>query len=166
MSIGHHNLGCPNAGDTDDDTAHKEEGADNQNQLNLVFEILDNHIFNKFSCLYYFAYHSLGGHLGLLCHTFTEVSGRECRISLWYHPCCKVGYEVQTLQSHNARCHQVAGREEGVLKVGCHSLLALRNGGEVFHLYAEDDVKEQQNVETYEVWGMMRFRKSKQILDI
>ena len=25
MGIGHHYLGCPNAGDTDDDTAHKEQ---------------------------------------------------------------------------------------------------------------------------------------------
>ena len=161
MGIGHHYLGCPNAGDTDDDTAQKEEGADNQNQLDLVFEILDNHIFNRFSCLYHFVYHALGGHLGLLCHTFTEVTGRECRITLWYHPCGKVGHEVQALQSHDARCHEVAGREEGVLKVGCHGLLALRDGCEVLHLYAEHDVKEQQDIETDEVWGMIRFRKSK-----
>ena len=58
------------------------------------------------------------------------------------------------------------GREEGVLKVGCHGLLALRDCREVLYLYAEHDVKEQQDIETDEVWGMMRFRKSKQILDI
>ena len=50
--------------------------------------------------------------------------------------CGKVGHEVQALQSHDARCHEVAGREEGVLKVGCHGLLALRDGCEVLHLYA------------------------------
>ena len=105
-------------------------------------------------------------HLGLLRHTLAEVSGGEGGVALWYHPCRKVGHEIQTFQRYNARRHQIACREERVLQIGCHHLLTGGDGRQVLYLYAEHYVKEQQHVETDEVWGMMRFRKSKQILDI
>ena len=94
---------------------------------------------------------SRGCHLGLLSHSLTEVSGREGRVALWYHPCGKVGHEVQTLQRHDARRHQIACREERVLQIGCHRLLTGGDGRQVLHLYAKHYVKEQQNVETDEV---------------
>ena len=110
--------------------------------------------------------HSLRRYLGLLCHALTEVTGGEGGVALGYHPGGQVRDEVQALQGHNACSHEIARREERVLEVGSHRLLTLRDGFEVFHLYAEHDVKEQQDVKANEVWGMMRFRKSKQILDI
>lgn len=90
-------------------------------------------------------------HFGLLCHTLTEVSGRECGIALWYHPCRKVGHEVQAFQRHDARCHQIACREERVLQIGCHRLLTGGDGRQVLYLYAEHNIKQQQDVETDEV---------------
>ncbi len=36
--------------------------------------------------------------ISLLCHALTEVSGREGGVAFRYHPCRKVGYEVQAFQ--------------------------------------------------------------------
>ena len=90
-------------------------------------------------------------HLGLLRHTFAEVSGREGGIALWYHPCRKVGHKVQTLQRHDACRHQITCREERVLQIGCHRLLTGCYRRQVLYLYAEHYVKEQQDVEADEV---------------
>ena len=38
----------------------------------------------------------------MLCHTLTEVSGREGGIALRNHPSCQVWNQIQTLQSHDA----------------------------------------------------------------
>ena len=46
-----------------------------------------------------------------------EATGREGGVALGYHPRCKVGHEIQALQSHHAGSHQIACREEGVLQV-------------------------------------------------
>ena len=90
-------------------------------------------------------------HFGLLRHALTEVSGRERRIALRYHPCRKVGNEVQAFQGHDACRHQVAGGEEAVLQVSRHRLLARRDCRQVLHLYAQHDVEQQQHVEAHEV---------------
>lgn len=92
-------------------------------------------------------------HFGLLRHALTEVSGRERRIALRYHPCRKVGNEVQAFQGHDACRHQVAGGEEAVLQVSRHRLLARRDCRQVLHLYAQHDVEQQQHVEAHEVEG-------------
>ena len=57
-----HRPGCPDAGDTDDDAARKEEGADNQHQLDFVFEILYNH--NEIDCSLTFAVSVFHPHVG------------------------------------------------------------------------------------------------------
>ena len=44
---------------------------------------------------------------------------------------------------YDACRHQVACREEAVLQVGSHRLLAGRDSRQVLHLYAEHDVEQQ-----------------------
>ena len=107
------------------------------------------------------AEHAGGGALGLLGHALAEVSGGEGRVALRNHPRRKVRDEVQALQGHDARSHKVPCGEEGVLEEGCHRRLAGRDRGEVLYLDAENDVEKQKDVESNEVWGMIRFRKSK-----
>ena len=70
------------------------------------------------------------------------------------------------LQGHHAGSHQIACREKGILQVVDHRLVRCRDRRKVVVLYVDDNIKEKKDVETHEVWGMMRFRKSKQILDI
>lgn len=100
-------------------------------------------------------------HLGLLRHTFSKISRTEGRVTLRYHPRRKVRYKVQTFQGYNACRHQITGGEETVLQVGRHCLLAGRDCGQVFYLDAQHDVEQEQHVEADEIWGMIRFRKSK-----
>ena len=97
------------------------------------------------------AEHTGGGALRLLGDSLAEVSGGEGRISLRNHPGSEVRYEVQALERHDARSHQVSGGEEGVLQECRHRGLAGRDGREVLHLDAEHDVEEQKDVETHEV---------------
>src|SRR5574344_1983064 len=52
--------------------------------------------------------------LGLLRHTFTEVSGGESGVALRNHPRSQVRNEVQTFQCYDACRHQVACGEECV----------------------------------------------------
>ena len=86
---------------------------------------------------------SLCRHFGLLCHTLTEVSCREGGIALRNHPSCQVWNQIQTLQSHDACCHQIPCREERVLQVCRHRLLRCGDSRQVLHLYAEHDIEEQ-----------------------
>ena len=44
LCIRDHDTGCPDAGDTDNDAAYKEQTANNHHQLDLIFEILYYHI--------------------------------------------------------------------------------------------------------------------------
>lgn len=97
------------------------------------------------------AYCARSGHLRLLRHALAEVAGRERRVAFRNHPCREVGNEVQAFQGHDACRHQIARREEAVLQVGRHRLLAGRDGRQVLHLYAQHDVEQQQDVEADEV---------------
>ena len=97
------------------------------------------------------AEHTGGGALRLLGHALAEVSRGEGRVALRNHPGRKIRDEVQALQGHDARRHQVSGGEEGVLQEGRHRGLAGRDGRKVLHLDAEHDVEEQKDVETHEV---------------
>lgn len=90
-------------------------------------------------------------HLGLLGDSFTKVSGGESGITFRYHPCGQIRHKVQALQSYDARCHEITGREERVLQIGGHGGFALGDGRKVIHLYAEHNVKEQKNIETNEI---------------
>ena len=98
------------------------------------------------------AEHAGGGALRLLGHALTEVSGREGRVAFRNHPGREVRNEVQALQRHDARRHQVSGGEEGVLEESRHRRLAGRDGRKVVHLYAENNVEEQKYVETNDVF--------------
>ena len=44
LCIRDHDTGCPDAGDTDNDAAYKEQATDDHHQLDLIFEILYYHI--------------------------------------------------------------------------------------------------------------------------
>ena len=97
------------------------------------------------------AEHAGGGALRLLGHALAEVSGGEGRVALRDHPGREVRDAVQALQGHDARRHEVSGREEGVLQEGSHRRLAGRDGREVLHLDRQDDVEKQEHVESHEV---------------
>ena len=97
------------------------------------------------------AEHAGSGALRLLRDAFTEVSRRESRVALRDHPGREVRDEVQALQGNDAGRHQVTGGEESVLQECRHGSLACRDGREVIHLDAEDDIKEQKYVEPDEV---------------
>lgn len=90
-------------------------------------------------------------HFRLLRHPLAEVSGGECRVALRYHPCRQVRHEVQALEGYNRSRHQVTGREERVLQVGGHRLLAGGYRRQVLDLDAQHNVKEQQHIEAHEV---------------
>ena len=89
--------------------------------------------------------------LRLLGHTLAEVSGGEGRVALRDHPGREVRDEVQALQRHDARRHEVTRGEEGVLQEGSHRRLAGRDGRQVLHLDRQDDVEQQEHVEAHEV---------------
>ena len=112
-------------------------------------------MYSVYCLVHYMGKCSLRGHFGLLCHTLTEVSGGERRITLWYHPCRKVWNQVQTLQRHDACRHQIPCREERVLQIRRHRLFRSSDCRQILHLYAKYDVKEQQHVEPYEVEDIM-----------
>ena len=97
------------------------------------------------------AEHAGSGALRLLGDTLAEVSGGEGRVALRNHPCREVRDEVQALQRHDARRHEVTRGEEGVLQEGSHRRLAGRDGREVLHLDRQDDVEKKQDVEAHEV---------------
>ena len=97
------------------------------------------------------AEHAGGGAFRLLGHALAEVSGGEGRVALRNHPGREVRDEVQALQGHDARSHEVTGGEEGVLQEGCHRRLAGGDGREVLHLDRQDDVEQQEHVKAHEV---------------
>ena len=97
------------------------------------------------------AEHAGGGALRLLGHALAEVSGGEGRVALRDHPGREVRDEVQALQGHDARRHQVTGGEEGILQERRHRRLAGGDGREVLHLDRQDDVEQQEHVEAHEV---------------
>ena len=84
-------------------------------------------------------------------HTLTETTGRECCVTIRYHPGGKVRDEVQTLQRHDAGSHQVAGREKGILQIVYHTLVGGCHCCEVVVLDIDDYIEKQQHIEPDEV---------------
>ena len=97
-------------------------------------------------------FHNTGSSgLSSLRNTLTEVTGCKGGVSFRNHPGSKVGNEIQTLQGDNGGNKQIACREENLFDIGEVLTFIGDNLGYLVYLYADDDVKEQQNIKTDEI---------------